>query len=654
MTVTFHRTYSLVFFFLACDGALARGASPYLPLRMSPDMDRKIERVLLLADKPVMRRPVAAAVVLDALPKACARDKALCEEVRNYLKRFMHSGKVTHARVSATAVDSDARAVLPNGHGLDVDNEWEARVQAYYQPSDHLLISAGGIAREQDSTPTDSMISFGFDFAQLDVGYRDHWLSPLNDSSSLISTQAPTMLSATLSNYTPISPLGFTYEIFGAEMSRQEGIRYQDGSTNGQPRLAGLHLAIEPAEGYALAVNRVTQYGGGARGGGGAADFFDAVFTTSNKQGDEEVNRVASIASSIMFQGKTPFAVHVEFAGEDNAFEGRYRLGATNFSLGIDFPTLWRRYDLSYEVSEWQNSWYVHHLYRKGLTNRSYVLGHWFGDNREFGDAIGGRSHSLRGGRRFDSGGYLQATYRNLAYDTDWAGGDIRLPYERMQILEFDYSTMWRNRAVDAELQIGEDVFGESFVRLGAALDFARTTGRRSRYTDLDVESGIDWRTDVFVDAGAHYSELREVMLDLGPNRTTAPSVDYHFAAGVRRRVSEKSDFGVRLEIDRVDDYSLLSIRAVDYRYRLTRNFAVNVFLGAGRYDIELPAVGYYGGVGLQYVDLLPGWDLGLDYRYHEKLTRDKVLPSDPPPTVQLPRRAIDIKGFSLYVSRRW
>ena len=37
--------------------------------------------------------------------------------------------------------------------------------------------------------PTGSMLSAGFEFAQLDVGYRDHWFSPFTDSAMLISTR---------------------------------------------------------------------------------------------------------------------------------------------------------------------------------------------------------------------------------------------------------------------------------------------------------------------------------------------------------------------------------------------------------------------------------------------------------------------------------
>jgi hypothetical protein len=67
------------------------------------------------------------------------------------------------------------------------------------------------------------MLSMVIDYAQLDIGYRDHWLSPFTDSSMLVSTEAPTMPSITLSNYRPISRLGISYQIFLADMSESSG-----------------------------------------------------------------------------------------------------------------------------------------------------------------------------------------------------------------------------------------------------------------------------------------------------------------------------------------------------------------------------------------------------------------------------------------------
>ena len=79
----------------------ARGVSPYLPVDISPEIERKIERVLILADQPSLRRPIAAATVLDALPRACERDAALCEDVRRYLASLTRTAGISYASLTA-------------------------------------------------------------------------------------------------------------------------------------------------------------------------------------------------------------------------------------------------------------------------------------------------------------------------------------------------------------------------------------------------------------------------------------------------------------------------------------------------------------------------------------------------------------------------
>ncbi len=636
--------------------AWGRGASPYLPLNLSPAIERKVERVLMLAGKPVMRRPIAAAIVLDALPVACERDRALCEEVRSYLDRYMNRYAVTHARIEGAITSGDSSATQPNQHGESFDSPWRVAASGYFQPSDHIILNAGAVAYDENTTPTGSFLSLGFDFAQLDIGFRDHWLGPMSDSSAAISTQAPTMPSITLSNYAPISRLGLSYEVFAAEMSEQSNIAYQDGITEGKPRLAGLQVAIEPVTGYALALNRVTQYGGGARGGGSLSDFFDALTTSSNEAdesgGSSDVNRIASVTSSMLFPGPVPFGVRIEYAGEDNTYEGKVRLGQTNLSLGLDFPKLWRHFDATYEVSDLQNGWYVHHIYREGPRNEGHVLGHWFADNRLPGDSIGGRSHMLRVGWQLPNGDYAQARYRMLDLDPRWGFSDTDRPYRTMQMLGIDYSTSLIGHGVDAQVEVGRDVFGDSFARVGAAFDFA--TAQRTRvYESVDESTSV--AGEVFVDAGLQRSNAREILLlDTQRNATSDYEVDYHVGIGARRQVGARHDLGARLELDRVADRTLVSVRALDYRFRLGRKLALTAFFGVGSYDLTLNAHGYYMGGGMQYRDLVPGWDLGLDYRYYDKLDRDKGLASDPESNPGLPRRYVDIHGLSLYMSKRW
>jgi hypothetical protein len=640
--------------------AAGRGVSPYLPLNLSPDIERQIERVLVLAGKPVMRRPIPAAVVLDALPAACAVDAVLCERVRRYLRLYQRNAGITLLQGQLSASSGDGARVLANAHGRDAGSSWQLAGSAFYQPWDHLLLSAGGVAYDGRATPTGTVLSMGFDFAQLDVGFRDHWLSPLTDSSLLISTEAATMPSVTLSNYEPISFLGINYEVFVAQMSKQTDIAYFDSTTTGYPRLAGVQIGVEPVTGYSLALNRVMQYGGGERGGSALADLKEALIANSNRpdaagESEEFGNQIASITGSLVFPGVLPFVARIEYAGEDNAYKGNRRLGDTALSLGLDFPRIGDRYDLSYEISEWQNVWYTHHLYPVGLTNHGRVIGHWFGDQRVFGDRKGGQSQSLQVGRRDGSGNYWRATYRTLGFQQSY-GYEITppVPYQRMHELGLQYTTAWHGFTVGAELSGGRDVFGGSFARLAATLDLAGDGGHVAT-TSAPTGDGSNATAELFVDAGANNSLVYKLLTMNHPeNGYTARSTGYHFGLGARRPVASFGDIGMRLELDDIDGHSMFSLRAVDYRHRFGKSIAASGFFGVGRYDYGAPMYGYYWGAGLQWMNALPHWDVGLDWRYHDKLSRNRILPDDPPNSYELPRIHIDAEGYALYISRKF
>ncbi|HYM43864.1 MAG TPA: hypothetical protein VET46_13975, partial [Steroidobacteraceae bacterium] len=184
----------------------------YLPLNLEPEMERQIERVLILADEPVLKRPFAVELVRVALPEACKKDVALCSRVRRYLERYSRGAGLTHASATA-AVDGGAHSVLPNQHGLSSNDQWELSAQGYVQPGDYLLLSAGGIAYSGRTEATGSTVSVGASWAQLDAGYRDHWLSPMTDTGSMLfSTESPTLPTVTLSNWEPLTRFGLQYE----------------------------------------------------------------------------------------------------------------------------------------------------------------------------------------------------------------------------------------------------------------------------------------------------------------------------------------------------------------------------------------------------------------------------------------------------------
>lgn len=643
----------------AQSAAWARGASPYLPLNLSPEIERQIERVLILADRPVLSRPIAAATVLDALPQACKIDRALCRSVRSYLNRYMRTVTLDQASVELSASDG-ATVPLPNQRGLTSDSAWLVSAQGHWQINDYAILSLGGVAHEDEAVASGSMLSLGFEYAQLDVGFREHWLSPFTTSAMLLSTEAKTMPSITLSNYMPITRLGLQYEVFLAEMSHSDRIVYRDGFTQGNPRLAGLRVAVEPVPGWSLAANRVLQFGGGARGGTSFGDFFDALFkpheydnTSDNLSSDAQFgNQVASLTSRFIFPGSTPFSAYFEYAGEDSSYEGNYRLGNAALSVGITFPRLWQRFDLTYEASEWQNGWYAHGVYRDGLTNGGRVIGHWGGDERRFNDAVGAQSHLVRVGWEPAFGGMFQFRARTLANEEYARVPSSTVPdYRRAYNLSVSYSWPVRGFTVGAEVMSGRDVYGESFSRIAG---YARFGDEWASGSVSDLASGSR-RTgaDLFVDAGVNVSDVQIRLGDDSPVTTTGMKTAGHIGIGARRAVSDRSDFGVRLEVDQIDDEMLLAVRALDYRYRFRNPLALSAFAGAARYDLATPAYGYYFGAGVQWRDLLPHFDLSLDFRYMDKVARDKLLPSDPSSQPR-PDSFYDITGATLYLSYRW
>src|SRR5688500_5072120 len=158
----------LCFFVLAvlATTAQARGVSPYLPVNISPEIERKIERVLILADQPFLTRPIPAAVVRDALPRACEQDSALCEDVRRYLTSLTKTTGISYAGLTASG-SSGADTALPNRHGMTSLSNYEAAIAAYWQPASFLAVTGGVLAYEGEATPTGTVVSIGADVAQI-------------------------------------------------------------------------------------------------------------------------------------------------------------------------------------------------------------------------------------------------------------------------------------------------------------------------------------------------------------------------------------------------------------------------------------------------------------------------------------------------------
>jgi hypothetical protein len=275
----------------------------------------------------------------------------------------------------------------------------------------------------------------------------------------------------TISNYTPFTRAKLRYEAFLAQTSESANIAFGAATTTGKPRLAGLHLSVEPLAGWSIGVSRLMQYGGGDREdsfGELLEAFLDPASNDNVAPGvaGEFGNQVASFSSQFVLGDPFPVAVYFEYAGEDTSRSSNLRLGNSALSAGIALPKLGRNLSATFELTEWQNGWYVHHIYGDGLRHEGRVLGHWGADWRVVGDGIGARSMFAR--VTWDpTFGAMEASYRQLDNE-DYSGAD----YETARHIEVRYSRPWEQLFVGAELTFGRNVFGESYSRLGAFIRF--------------------------------------------------------------------------------------------------------------------------------------------------------------------------------------
>jgi hypothetical protein len=657
--------------------AYALGVTPYLPLNLDPDIETQVERVLILGDEPVMTRPIPAAMVLQALPKACKVDRPLCERVRHYLDRYMHTTGVEFTSVSLAATSGSSKVALPNQHGEKAQSPYQVAAAGYLQPNSYMLLNVGGVAYQGRATPTGTMLSLGFDWAQLDIGWRDHWWSPMTDSAMLISTEAPTMPSITLSNYRPLTRLGLQYEVFVARMSESDRIELPltgptQQYTRGYPKMGGIRLGIEPVSGWSLSVQRVLFWGGGAAGGQSLSNILQAFINPSKAQtsgfgkGTAVVGKQeASVTSRFIFPGRVPFSVYAEYAGNDTLAGHSPLFGKGDLSVGIDFPRI-GPFSLTYEFDSWSPTWYVHTAtsvqtgYPDGLTNYGGNIGNWFGDQRvlatpnSLADQVGGQSNMLRLGWEPSFGGLMQLQLRALANEANTLFASY--PYKNEYLGSLRYSYPWKGYAVGAEVDAGRDVFGGHYVRLEGYL---RDGDALLRGGDDDSETaafaGERPRGDeLYVSAGADYYRTL-VDLHVVKPYATRWSAGPYVALGARRRVSRHQDLGVALEADDISGRTLLSIRMLDYRYRFDSPLAFNAFFGASRLPAGTPAYGFYAGGGLQWRNIVPGWDVGIDYRAVISAERERDLPTDPQPLATAkPDALYSVDSWTLYLSRKF
>jgi len=520
------------------------------------------------------------------------------------------------------------------------------------------------------------MLSLGNEFVQLDAGYRDQWLSPMVDSTMLISTEAPTMPSLTLSNQMPIGSAGFEYQLFLARMSYSKYILWEGHFTEGDPRLFGMHFGFTPLAGWSIGGNALYQYGGGERPSSFTqllSSLFGRTVLTSNGANSDSrfSNRSISITSAYVFPGATPVRTYLEYAARDTLHGELYRFHETALSAGVHIPQFLQRFDLTLELSEWQNGWFTDYVWQSGMTEDGHVIGNWGGDWRMFTNAAGAQSAMAQLGFALRSGDLVNVRLRflqNAGYAEYAPAGGRPERYQLAGIATLEYAQPRGGYTRGATLDAGRDEFGSAILRLGAFVRFdggdeggaAAADSESSQQDSADAESAPRG-LERFVDLGVSGGRLG---LDLGGfsvANETAPVrysnvISPHLGIGLRGAVSTHNDVGVRAEFD---DFKglMVGLRLIDYRYRFNQHLALGGFFGFARYSGPTPAQGAYLGAGVQWLNLWHQWDLALEDRYFNALQRDKLLPSDRAAlqaTGNDPVEWYSMQALTLFLSRRF
>jgi len=452
---------------------VAYAGSLYLPLHMAPEIEARVERLFVMANMPIIKRPIPVKQVQRALDKVGDRSPELSSSVRKYLERYEPRVNITHVGLEGRYSDNVAYG-LPNQRGFNSHSDYLVSARGHAVVSDLVSVNIGGVAGDQNQARSahldGSYVSLGVDYFQVDLGYRPHWFGPFQDSDMLISTNAGAMPSVTFSNVEPLPFLGMRYEVFWAQMSESDGIQSGNDSSidlTGNPLLFGLHLSFEPVDGFAIGFNRLMQFGGADRDKGVdslvEALFFPREADNVGTEGRNFGNQLTSITTRYTFAGDFPFSVYMEYAGEDTSRPSEAHLGNSALMFGIHLPEVLNIFDLSYETAQWQNAWYVNGIYDDGLTHYGSILGHWGGAQRRFGDDIGAKAETAKVIWDIAPGRSLTARYRRIENEPRSS-----VVYHTGEEFSLEFAQSWRRLVTGVEVLGGHDVFGEDFGMLSA------------------------------------------------------------------------------------------------------------------------------------------------------------------------------------------
>lgn len=448
------------------------GLSPYLPLKLSPEIEAHIERLMSVSAAVPLTKPYKASEVNARNQAIKDQYPELYQRINNYLKRYKVERGLTHGSASLSLTNRNKKA-LPNQRNIKHDSNYQLSLGGLSYIGPYVYVASGmAYAQGEGVIHHNTHISLGYEYAQIELGYREHWFSPFQDSAMLVSTHAKSSPSLTISNASPITSWNIRYELFYSQLEETQGIVLGKEVFTGRPKLAGLHLSLTPFDYWTLGASRTFQFGGGKREVT-FSDVLKAFFDPAGKDNVGDVNtddpnfefgnQQAAISSKFNFELGMPISLYFEYAGEDTVSESNFQLGNVSKSVGIHLPFITNNLSARYEYSDWTNAWYVHHLYRMGYSNSGQIMGHWGAGERAFGNDTPATTHAINLNWQLAANQLIDVNVR-IVQNTDKSQFNYSDGYE----LNSTYSYATDKGFWGLELNAGKDVFQQRFYRLSA------------------------------------------------------------------------------------------------------------------------------------------------------------------------------------------
>jgi len=467
---------SLFCTFFYCNLSYSAGPSPYLPVKTDPIFELELERLSTVAKLPLLSKPYHAATINRYLKKIQNSHPILFRRISTYIKRYKKNTALTHLSAKLS-YSKQANIIIPNQRGETTNNNLSLSFSSFWQPSKHLILNSGGSYQENEFIPKNTFMSIGWDVFQIDLGYREHWLSPTQESALLISTQAKPIFNVTISNPKLLTSWKIKYEMSIGSLKKQENIKFGDTPvTSGKPGFLTMHASMQPTDWWTVGVNRTFQFAGNNKSIS-ISDVWQAIVDPVNSDNcgghgtslqdcsKEFGNQQASITNKFDLNWlKKDFSIYYEYAGEDTNNYKNYRLGNVAHNLGLFIPYLSDKTSLNIEYVYFEDAWYVHHIYGEGYSNDGVKMGHWWGNMKDPKDGSAGDAASIRYDWQTSPYSQLSILYRTARFNNSHYAN-----YQRSHEMKIKFDHLVNNAFVGISFYFGKNAYGESFFKTSAS-----------------------------------------------------------------------------------------------------------------------------------------------------------------------------------------